>query len=157
GEETRPGIDAPLQSAAAGRRLLATAIDSTIVLCATALFGYLTFALSHPQLTWLQVAGVLAAIAATQWAAYQYLFLVYTASTPGLKLTQLQLTRFDGKPVCRSLRRWRVLVSFLSAGALGMGYAWHFLDEDALCWHDRMTHTYIGPAIPVANTLKSTA
>jgi hypothetical protein len=26
-----------------------------------------------------------------------------------------------------------------------MGYAWLFLDEDALCWHDRITHTYLAP------------
>ena len=26
-----------------------------------------------------------------------------------------------------------------------MGFAWVFLDEDALCWHDRITHTYLAP------------
>jgi hypothetical protein len=26
-----------------------------------------------------------------------------------------------------------------------MGYAWVFLDENALCWHDRITHTYLAP------------
>jgi hypothetical protein len=58
---------------------------------------------------------------------------------------RLELTRFDGSPASRSLRRWRVLASFLSAASLGMGYAWVFLDEDSLCWHDRITHTYLGP------------
>jgi hypothetical protein len=28
---------------------------------------------------------------------------------------------------------------------LGMGYLWVFLDEDSLCWHDRITHTYLAP------------
>jgi hypothetical protein len=28
---------------------------------------------------------------------------------------------------------------------LGMGYLWCVLDEDALCWHDRVTHTYLEP------------
>jgi hypothetical protein len=28
---------------------------------------------------------------------------------------------------------------------LGMGHAWVFLDEDSLCWHDRITHTYLAP------------
>ena len=31
------------------------------------------------------------------------------------------------------------------AASLGMGYAWVFLDEDVLCWHDRITHTYLAP------------
>jgi hypothetical protein len=38
-----------------------------------------------------------------------------------------------------------VLASYLSAASLGMGYAWVFLDEDVLCWHDRITHTYLAP------------
>jgi hypothetical protein len=55
------------------------------------------------------------------------------------------LARFDGSPASRPLRRWRVLASYLSAASLGMGYAWVFLDEDVLCWHDRITHTYLAP------------
>jgi len=38
-----------------------------------------------------------------------------------------------------------VLASWLSAVSAGMGYAWVFLDEDVLCWHDRITHTYLAP------------
>jgi hypothetical protein len=41
-----------------------------------------------------------------------------------------------------------VLASYLSAASLGMGYAWLFLDEDNLCWHDRITHTFLGPRKP---------
>jgi hypothetical protein len=73
------------------------------------------------------------------------LLIVYSGTTPGLLLARLELTRFDGAPVNRRLRRWRVLASFLSAVSLGMGYLWVFLDEDALCWHDRITHTYLAP------------
>jgi hypothetical protein len=58
---------------------------------------------------------------------------------------RLELARFDGTATSRSLRRWRVLASYLSAASLGMGYAWVFLDEDVLCWHDRITHTYLAP------------
>jgi hypothetical protein len=36
-----------------------------------------------------------------------------------------------------------VIASILSAGSLGLGFAWSYLDEDALCWHDRITHTYL--------------
>jgi hypothetical protein len=62
-----------------------------------------------------------------------------------LKLAKLQLHRFDGTSVPLKTRRWRVLASFLSALSLGIGYAWCFLDEDRLCWHDRITHTYMAP------------
>jgi uncharacterized RDD family membrane protein YckC len=92
-----------------------------------------------------QIIGLAAGISALFWGAYQYLLLVYSGSTPGLRLARLELTRFDGSQAGRRLRRWRVLASFLSATSLGMGYAWVFLDEDALCWHDRITHTYLAP------------
>jgi len=35
------------------------------------------------------------------WCAYQYLLLVYSGATPGLKLAKLELQRFDGDPVPR--------------------------------------------------------
>jgi uncharacterized RDD family membrane protein YckC len=79
------------------------------------------------------------------WVVYQYLLLVYCGISPGLKLAGLQLSRFDGTTAPRRLRRWRVLASVLSGVSLGLGYAWCFLDEDRLCWHDRITHTYMAP------------
>src|SRR5204863_2739235 len=70
---------------------------------------------------------------------YQYRMLVYTGCTPGLNLMKLQLRKFYDSPVSRRLRRWRVLASILSGVSLALGYAWCFLDEDQLCWHDRIT------------------
>jgi uncharacterized RDD family membrane protein YckC len=84
-------------------------------------------------------------LAAVFWTAYQYLLLVYTGTTPGLKLAKLQLSRFDGAAVPRKTRRWRVVASVLSGLSLALGYAWCFLDEDRLCWHDRITRTYMAP------------
>ncbi|PYX95427.1 MAG: hypothetical protein DMG71_09285 [Acidobacteria bacterium] len=143
--EKRPGIDVPLQSAPLEQRLFASALDGALVLSATALFGYIFFKIAAvkpgPPL-WL---GMGAAVSAFLWAVYHYILLVYTGSTPGLKAAKLQLSRFDGSPVSRRLRRWRVLVSVLSAISFGMGYAWCLVDEDALCWHDRITRTYLAP------------
>ena len=92
-----------------------------------------------------QILGLAVGIPCVFWAAYHYLLIVYAASTPGLRIAGLELARFDGTSTSRSLRRWRVLAACLSAVSLGMGYAWVFLDEDALCWHDRITHTYLAP------------
>ena len=143
--EKRPGIDIPLQSAPLGLRIVAALVDGIIVAAASALFGFIFWkidALRPPQV---QLLGLAAAIPCLFWAAYQYLLVVYSGSTPGLRLAGLELARFDGTTTTRSLRRWRVLAGWLSAVSLGMGYAWVFLDEDALCWHDRITHTYIAP------------
>ncbi len=143
--EKRPGIDIPLQSAPLGRRLAAALIDGLIVVAASTLFGFIFWKVAAVQPPQLQILGLAAGIPAVFWAAYQYLLIVYSASTPGLRLAGLELARFDGTSASRPLRRWRVLASWLSAVSAGMGYVWVFLDEDALCWHDRITHTYLAP------------
>ena len=40
-------------------------------------------------------------------------------------------------------RRHRVLGFYLSALSLGMGLMWVFVDVDGLCWHDRLSQTYL--------------
>ncbi len=132
-----------LQSATIARRWLATAIDALIL--GVALSGYaaifLRFNPVRGPVTLL--AGPAAAIAVLLWMAYQFVFVVYTGSTPGLRAARLTLARFDGYPVQRPVRRWRVLASFLSAFSAGLGYLWCFIDQDSLCWHDRITRTHL--------------
>jgi uncharacterized RDD family membrane protein YckC len=143
--EKRPGLDVPLQSAALEQRLFASAVDGALVLTATALFGYIFFRIAGVKLALPMWFGMGTAVSAFLWTVYHYILLVYSGSTPGLKAAKLQLSRFDGSPASRRLRRWRVLVSVLSAISFGMGYAWCLVDEDALCWHDRITRTYLAP------------
>ncbi|MGB8469345.1 MAG: RDD family protein, partial [Candidatus Sulfotelmatobacter sp.] len=143
--EKRPGIDIPLQSAPLARRIFSAAIDGVIIAAACSLFAFIFWKLAATRPPQLEMIGLAAGLSGLFWAVYQYLLLVYSGSTPGLRLARLELARFDGSPASRRLRRWRVLASFLSAASLGMGYAWVFLDEDSLCWHDRITHTYLAP------------
>jgi RDD family protein len=143
--EKRPGIDMPLQSAPLGLRIVAAITDGLIISTAAAFFALIFSKISSLQPPQLQTAGIAAGLLLAFWAAYQYLLIVYSGRTPGLLMAHLELTRFDGTPAKRSLRRWRVLASFLSAVSLGMGYIWVFLDEDSLCWHDRITRTYLAP------------
>jgi uncharacterized RDD family membrane protein YckC len=142
--ERRPGIDFPLQSAPLEQRILSAFLDGIIIVAACALFGLIFWKVTALRPPRFQLLGMAIGVSAVFWAAYQYLLLVYSGATPGLRLARLHLARFDGSPAGRHLRRWRVLASFLSAASLGMGYAWVFLDEDSLCWHDRITHTYLG-------------
>ncbi len=140
-----PGLDLPLQSSPFSRRLLAGAIDVVVVAVALAAFGYIFLRLNGiPPIRTL--AEIVAALLAVLWPAYQYALLVYSKRTLGLWVSKLEVTRFDGKPASRSLRRWRVLASLLSCASLGLGYAWCFLDEDQLSWHDRITRTHLGAA-----------
>jgi uncharacterized RDD family membrane protein YckC len=144
-DERRPGFELPLKPARLTRRILAGVTDAVFVAVAFAGFAYIFFRITAIVPPVPQALGVGAALLAGFWAAYQYLLLVHAGSTPGLKLAGLELTRFDGRAVPRKLRRWRVLASILSGLSLALGYAWCFMDEDELCWHDRITHTYTAP------------
>ena len=155
--EKRPGVDTPLQSAAVARRLVAALVDGTIIAVAAALFGFIFWKVAAVRPPLIQMAGLACAIPCLFWVVYQYLLLVYAGSTPGLRVSGLELARFDGSATSRSLRRWRVLASYLSAASVGMGYAWLFLDEDSLCWHDRITHTCLAPKKRSTATSSSSA
>lgn len=143
--ERRPGFEIPLQAAPMARRMAAAAIDATLVMSAFAAFAYIFFRITAELPPLGKIAGTGGLLIALFWSAYQYLLLVYSGATPGLKLAKLELHRFDGSPVPLRIRRWRVLTSMLSGLSLGLGYAWCFLDEDGLCWHDRITRTYMAP------------
>lgn len=143
--DARPGFEVPLRSASVSRRVLAATVDAMVMALAGVLFAYIFWKLSNviPPARQLLVAAT--TVAALLWAGYQYLLLTYSGTSPGLRVAKLRLTHFDGSVVPRSTRRWRVLASLLSGVSLGLGFAWCFLDEDALCWHDRITRTHLTP------------
>jgi uncharacterized RDD family membrane protein YckC len=143
--EQRPGFEVPLQSSPLSRRLSAAAIDLVLVLSAVMVFGYIFLRITKlvPPTQEMLALGV--TLAAVLWTGYQYLLLTYSGTTPGLRAMKLRVSHFDGTPTKRRTRRWRVLASVLSGISLGLGFAWCFLDEDSLCWHDRITHTYLAP------------
>jgi uncharacterized RDD family membrane protein YckC len=145
--ERRPGFDMPLQSAPLGRKVVAGVLDGALVALAMALFAYIFLRITAASdgLPWRTEFGFSVAVLGILWAGYQYGFLVFCRTTPGLFLTKLRVRRFDGTPAPRSLMRWRVVSSLLSWVSLGLGYAWCFLDEDQLTWHDRITRTHLAP------------
>ena len=145
GVQRRPGIEVPLQAAPLTRRIAAAAIDGMIILLAMTLFGSIFWKMTGVRPPLSQLLGFAVTLPCLLWAGYQYLLLVYAATTPGLRFAALEVARFDGTMANRRLRRWRVLASYLGAVSLAMGYVWVCLDEDALCWHDRITHTYLAP------------
>jgi uncharacterized RDD family membrane protein YckC len=151
--DRRAGEDFPqpsaFPSASIARRALAALVDGGVVATCVAAFAAIFYRL-NPVLRLNPVrgplpmlAGALGMIGVLLWATYKFLFVVYTGSTPGLRAARLRLAGFDGSPLKRRSRRWRVLASFLSAFSAGLGYFWCVLDQDGLCWHDRITRTHV--------------
>ena len=144
--DRRAGADFPLSSASIPRRALAAFVDGAVLATSLAAFSGIFLRL-NPVPERLRplpmLAGAFAVIAVLLWTAYEFLFVVYSGSTPGLRAARLRLAGFDGSPLDRRSRRWRVLASFLSAFSGGLGYLWCVLDQDGLCWHDRITRTHV--------------
>ena len=60
-----------------------------------------------------------------------------------MQMAHLRLITFDGGPARRHTRRGRSVAMVLSTLSLGLGLVWALLDEDTLCWHYRITRTYV--------------
>jgi uncharacterized RDD family membrane protein YckC len=144
-QELYPAVEfeLPLQVAPISRRVFAGLVDALIVLLGAA--GFVLIALKAGVPMPPAKAGFLIAMAASCvfWAIYEYLFLVYAGITPGMQMARLRLITFDGGPARRQARRGRSVAMMLSTLSLGLGLVWALLDEDTLCWHDRITRTYV--------------
>src|ERR1017187_480753 len=144
--DRRASADFPCASASIARRALAALVDGAVLATALAVFAAIFFRLNPIRGPLPVLAVAFGVVAVLLWMAYEFLFVVYTGSTPGLRAARLGLAAFDGSPLNRRLRRWRVLASFLSAFSAGLGYLWCALDQDGFCWHDRITRTHVQSA-----------
>lgn len=145
--DPRTGHESRVQSASVPQRLLATSVDALILALALSAFAaiFLRFSpIVHGSTPLLARAAALVAV--LLWMVYQFVFIVYTGSTPGLRAARVTLANLDNSAAPRRMRRWRVLASFLSAFSAGLGYLWCFVDQDSLCWHDRITRTHLQAA-----------
>jgi uncharacterized RDD family membrane protein YckC len=144
-QEQYPAVEfeLPLQVASLSRRVFAGLVDALIVLLGTAVFVWIVLKAGVPMPP--AKAGLLFVMGASCvfWVIYQYLFLVYAGTTPGMQVARLRLITFEGGPARRRTRRGRSVAMVLSTLSLGLGLIWALLDEDTLCWHDRITRTYV--------------
>jgi len=136
-------IELPFAAVPVSQRLYAGLIDCAVVLAGGAIFGAVTYkmlpgmSLSKPLL--LAAAGVPVVL----WAIYQYLFTMYGGATAGMRMAHIRLRTFKGTAPTGRHRRSRVIGLYFSAASLMMGLLWALVDVDALCWHDRISRTYL--------------
>jgi len=124
------------------RRVMAFAVDFAAV--TAGFLGFLAvFATATPHLPTGLTAVVLAgAVYVALWVLYQMLFFSLSGATAGMLYAHIALCTFDDQNPPRAALRLRLGAWWLSLLPLGIGFLWCFVDEDNLCWHDRITHTY---------------
>lgn len=136
-------IQLPIQVAAIPARATAAALDGVLVLVAFAIFALIVRGMVDTLPHGKAAVGLGFVALAVFWSVFQYLFLVYGRVTPGMQFARLELQPFQGDEVTLAQRRARALALVLSCASIGLGFAWSMVDEDALCWHDRISRTYL--------------
>jgi uncharacterized RDD family membrane protein YckC len=126
-------------------RRLAALIDGACLLFAYG--GFLTlFGSLGGQFTFSKMSAAVYTISfAIVYLQYFSLFTVFGGTTPGMMLRGLQVVDFSGETPAPRKLLLRATGYILSAGTFFLGFLWAMWDEDALTWHDRISHTYLSP------------
>ncbi len=132
----------PPQVAPLGMRVMAVAVDTTLVLGAFVLFSaaaaYTAGTVPTGLVAGLASAGTLALL----YLAYQALFFSLSDSTPGMRYARIGLCTFSDENPSRSAMRKRILAQLVAICPFGLGVLWVLLDDDRLGWHDRISRMY---------------
>jgi uncharacterized RDD family membrane protein YckC len=142
-QEQRRAEATALDPAPASMRILAAVVDMTLVagafLAAAAAAVWRGQSLPGLRTIELGLAVGLLMVA----LLYTFLFYVLGDGTPGMYYAHLRLASFEGRRTCRTDRMMRIAGLVLSALPFGLGLAWMLFDEEHLCWHDRLSKTYM--------------
>jgi len=140
----QPGetIDCDAPVAPPTRRLVAAAVDGSLILVGVGVFLAIFFlsggqvAMDRQALSF--VIGVTAVIA----LFYRALWCLANGDSPGMRFAGLRLVDFDGRRPDREQRGIRQVASLLSLLSAGLGLVWALVDEENLTWHDHISKTF---------------
>ncbi|MGA8043723.1 MAG: RDD family protein [Terracidiphilus sp.] len=129
---------APLQL-----RLIANLVDASLILgIVTGIAALAARELPHlPGIRASEMAAMAAILLTT--ALYNAGSFVLAGITPGMRFAGIALCTFDNEVPTRAQLRARLGAMLISLLPLGLGAAWAIFDEDHLCWHNRLSRTYL--------------
>ncbi len=142
-ERDEPAAGVAVQPASMNRRILAAVMDFSLIasaFVAAALLAAVNVK-TLPSIRAMETGSALAL--ALTGAFYLALFFILAKATPGMKYAQLEICTLDGKRPTRAQRCVRLGAMVLSILPAGLGVALAVFDEQNLCWHDRLSGTYL--------------
>jgi uncharacterized RDD family membrane protein YckC len=143
--EQTPGehVELPFRVVGRPQRIYSALVDCSVVAVAATVFAFICHEMLPNLVLSKQVLLTAGVVPVLLWGIYQYLLLVCAGRTAGMQVAGIRLSTFQGtRPSLRN-RRNRVVGLYLSSASLMMGLLWAFVDVDALCWHDRISGTYL--------------
>jgi hypothetical protein len=134
---------AEIDLAPVSRRLLALFVDAALIGAAVIAAGWMfvenTTTLPGPREMAMGAAATF--VAATVF--YELLFFTLAHATPGMRYAHIGLWTFANEQPTREQRWRRLAATALSVLPVGLGLVWSLFDEERLCWHDRLSQTYL--------------
>lgn len=132
-----------LELAPLSLRLMSTAVDCGLILllAAGAAAGVVNLTGAPLPLKTAEAGGL--GLLFVVGLVYHLGWLMTTNVTPGMKYAGIALCTFDDGQPGRAQLRERLLAMIVSLLPLGLGLAWSAFDENHLCWHDRLSRTYL--------------
>jgi uncharacterized RDD family membrane protein YckC len=136
-------VELPFRAVGIPQRIYAALMDCVAVAVAAVAFAFVGHKMLPDLALTKPVRLTAALVLLLLWALYQYLLLVYAGRTAGMRVAGIRLRTFKGRQPSLRHRRNRVLGLYLSTASLVMGLLWALVDIDTLCWHDRISGTYL--------------
>ncbi len=132
-----------LQLAPLSRRLMASMVDAALIvgIVAAAIAAAGHWMHRAPAMKTAELAGLAALLVIG--VLYHVTFLALGKATPGMRYAQIALCTFDDERATKQQMRGRLGALLLSLLPVGLGVVWSIFDEDHLCWHDRLSRTYL--------------
>lgn len=138
--EERIDCDAPV--AVPTHRLMAAAVDGSMILLGVLVFAGAFLTLGGSSLPVREMMFVLLGVWAVVAMLYKGMWCLVEADSLGLRAVGLRLVDFDGRAPSRRARVIRAASGMMSLAAAGMGLLWTLVDEERLSWHDHISKTF---------------
>ncbi|ADW70669.1 RDD family protein [Granulicella tundricola] len=132
----------PPHTAAVSQRLMAAAVDFTLVSATFLAFAATAAYVAGSVPTGAAAATTSAVVFAILYLSYQLLFFTFSDQTPGMRYARIGLCTFTDENPSRSAMRKRILATVVAACPFAIGLLWVWLDDDRLGWHDRISRMY---------------
>jgi uncharacterized RDD family membrane protein YckC len=125
------------------RRMLAGLVDFSLVTGAFlgAAFTAVMNATVLPSLKAMELGSIAAVVLVGLF--YYAFFFSLSKATLGMRYAGLAMRTFSGKRPNLKQRCARAAALVISIMPVGLGAVWALFDEDNLCWHDRLSSTYL--------------
>jgi uncharacterized RDD family membrane protein YckC len=132
-----------LHVAPMNQRIMAAVVDLSLISGAflTMAFVVLMNMKMLPRLMRLETASLIGLV--LMGLSYMAFFLVVWGATPGMKYARLEILTAEGDKPNQAQRFRRMGALLLSMAPIGLGAAMALFDESQLCWHDRLSGTYL--------------